>query len=56
MVEVLKLAGPSIILLDEFVAFARQLPDDRFSREPETQYGVGEPDRGGGKREGLRAI
>lgn len=30
MVEVLKLAGPSIILLDELVAFARQLPDDRF--------------------------
>jgi hypothetical protein len=30
MVEVLKLAGPSIILLDELVAFARQLPDNRF--------------------------
>jgi hypothetical protein len=30
MVEVLKLAGPSIILLDELVAFARQLPDERF--------------------------
>lgn len=30
MVEVLKLAGPSVILLDELVAFARQLPDDRF--------------------------
>src|SRR6185369_12772104 len=30
MVEVFKLAGPSIILLDELVAFARQLPDDRF--------------------------
>ncbi len=30
MVEVLKLAGPSIILLDEIVAFARQLPEDRF--------------------------
>lgn len=30
MVEVFKLAGPSLILLDELVAFARQLPDDRF--------------------------
>lgn len=30
MVEVLRLAGPSIILLDELVAFARQLPEDRF--------------------------
>ena len=30
MVEVLKLAGSSIILLDELVAFARQLSDDRF--------------------------
>lgn len=30
MVEVLKLAGPSLILLDELVAFARQLPDERF--------------------------
>ena len=30
MVEVLKLAGPSLILLDELVAYARQLPDDRF--------------------------
>jgi hypothetical protein len=30
MVEVLKLAGASVILLDELVAFARQLPDDRF--------------------------
>lgn len=30
MVEVFKLAGPSVILLDEIVAFARQLPDDRF--------------------------
>ncbi len=30
MVEVFKLAGPSVILLDELVAFARQLPDDRF--------------------------
>jgi Protein of unknown function (DUF499) len=30
IVEVLKRAGPSIILLDELVAFARQLPDDRF--------------------------
>jgi predicted AAA+ superfamily ATPase len=26
MVEVLKLAGPSVILLDELVAYARQLP------------------------------
>lgn len=30
MVEVLKLAGPSLILLDELVAYARQLPEDRF--------------------------
>lgn len=30
MVEVLKLAGPSLILLDELVAYARQLDDDRF--------------------------
>ena len=30
LLEVLKLAGPSVILLDEIVAFARQLPDDRF--------------------------
>lgn len=30
IVEVLKLAGPSVILLDEVVAFARQLPDQRF--------------------------
>jgi predicted AAA+ superfamily ATPase len=30
MVEVFKLAGPSVILLDELVMFARQLPDDRF--------------------------
>ena len=30
MVEVFKLAGPSVILLDELVAFARQLPEDRF--------------------------
>src|SRR4029079_18270756 len=30
MVEVFKLAGPSVVLLDELVAFARQLPDDRF--------------------------
>lgn len=30
MVEVFKLAGPSLILLDELVAYARQLPDDRF--------------------------
>jgi predicted AAA+ superfamily ATPase len=30
MLEVLKQAGPSVILLDELVAFARQLPDDRF--------------------------
>ena len=30
MVEVFKLAGPSVILLDELVAFARQLPDERF--------------------------
>lgn len=30
MVEVFKLAGPSVVLLDELVAFARQLPDERF--------------------------
>jgi hypothetical protein len=30
LVEVLKLAAPCVILLDELVAFARQLPDDRF--------------------------
>ena len=30
MVEVFKLAGPSLILLDELAMFARQLPDDRF--------------------------
>lgn len=30
MVEVFRLAGPSVILLDELVAYARQLPDDRF--------------------------
>jgi uncharacterized protein len=30
MIEVFKLAGPSVILLDELVMFARQLPDDRF--------------------------
>lgn len=30
LVEVFKLAGPSVILLDEVVAFARQLPDQRF--------------------------
>jgi len=30
MVEVLKLAGPSLILLDELVLYARQLSDDRF--------------------------
>ena len=30
MVEVFKLAGPSVILLDELVMFARQLDDDRF--------------------------
>jgi predicted AAA+ superfamily ATPase len=30
MVELFRLAGPSVILLDEVVAFARQLPDDRF--------------------------
>jgi hypothetical protein len=26
----MKLAGPCIILLDELVKFARQLPDERF--------------------------
>jgi hypothetical protein len=30
LVELFKLAGPSVILLDELVAYARQLPDDRF--------------------------
>lgn len=30
MVEVFKLAGPSVVLLDELVAYARQLPEDRF--------------------------
>ncbi len=30
LVEVFRLSGPSVILLDEVVAFARQLPDDRF--------------------------
>lgn len=30
MVEVFKLAGPSLILLDELTMFARQLDDDRF--------------------------
>jgi hypothetical protein len=30
MVEVFKLAGPSLILLDELVAYARQLPENRF--------------------------
>lgn len=30
LVELFRLAGPSVILLDEVVAFARQLPDDRF--------------------------
>lgn len=30
MVEVFRKAGPSLVLLDEVVAFARQLPDDRF--------------------------
>lgn len=28
--ELFKLAGPTVILLDELVAYARQLPDDRF--------------------------
>ncbi|SHJ89943.1 hypothetical protein SAMN05444159_1837 [Bradyrhizobium lablabi] len=30
LVELFRKAGPSVILLDEVVAFARQLPDDRF--------------------------
>lgn len=30
LVELFRLAGPSVILLDEVVAFARQLPDERF--------------------------
>src|SRR6266851_5771748 len=30
LVDVLKLAGPSIVLLDELVMFARQLPEERF--------------------------
>lgn len=30
LVELFRLAGPSVILLDELVAYARQLPDERF--------------------------
>src|SRR5262249_41618075 len=30
LVELFKLATPCLILLDELVAYARQLPDDRF--------------------------
>ena len=30
LVELFKLSGPSVILLDELVAYARQLSDDRF--------------------------
>lgn len=30
IVEVLKLGAPCVVLLDELVAFARQLPDERF--------------------------
>lgn len=30
LVELFKLSGPCVILLDELVAYARQLPDDRF--------------------------
>jgi hypothetical protein len=30
MVEVMRLSGPCVILLDELVMFARQLPDERF--------------------------
>lgn len=30
LVEVFRRAGPSVVLLDEVVAFARQLPDERF--------------------------
>ncbi len=30
LVELFKLSGPALILLDELVAYARQLPDDRF--------------------------
>lgn len=30
LVKLFDLAGPSLILLDELVAYARQLPDDRF--------------------------
>jgi hypothetical protein len=30
LVELFRLSGPSVILLDEVVAFAGQLPDDRF--------------------------
>jgi hypothetical protein len=33
-VEVFKLAGPSVILLDELVMFTRQLPDERFFSAP----------------------
>ena len=30
LVELFRLSGPAVILLDEVVAYARQLPDDRF--------------------------
>ena len=30
LVELFRLSGPALILLDELVAYARQLPDDRF--------------------------
>ena len=30
LVELFKLSGPALILLDELVAYARQLPEDRF--------------------------
>jgi predicted AAA+ superfamily ATPase len=30
LVELFRLSGPCVILLDELVAYARQLPDDRF--------------------------
>nr|WP_246330294.1 DUF499 domain-containing protein [Endobacter medicaginis] len=30
LVDLFKLSGPALILLDELVAYARQLPDDRF--------------------------
>ena len=33
LVELFRLSGPAVILLDEVVAYARQLPDDRFEAQ-----------------------